>query len=95
MKKVPIELGKTISVRQLEARLGQFRRSEVEQASLRIDLAQQMAKLPPDHQRLLELLKTVTMAEACRRMKISPAKAYRWMKKIRERFTDAGLRDYL
>ncbi len=54
-----------------------------------------MAKLPPDYQRLLKLRKTVTMAEACRRMKISPAKAYRWMNKIRERFTDAGLRDYL
>ena len=51
----PIELGDTISERELDARLGRHRRTEEERAQLAIDMADVIARLPKSWQRLLEL----------------------------------------
>jgi transposase-like protein len=51
--------------------------------------------LPPLWQKLLELRTSMTIVEIAREMKIPRTTLNEWMKRIRVRFEEAGLRDYL
>ena len=91
----PAELAQTIGDRELDARLGRERRSEVELTQLAIDVAGAMATLPGAWRTLLELRKSRTMPEIAATMGVPRTTLNDWMRRIRQRFEQAGLRDYL
>jgi len=91
----PTELLQTIGDRELDARLCRRRRSETEQSDLAMDMAAIIQTLPPLWQKLLELRTSMTIVEIAREMKIPRTTLNEWMKRIRVRFEEAGLRDYL
>lgn len=91
----PTELAQTVSRRELEARLGCHRRSQEEITQLAIDLADLIATLPEPWRRLLELRKSRSMAQAAREMGVPRTTLNDWMRFIRLRFEQAGMRDYL
>ena len=91
----PTELAQTISDRELDARLGRDRRSDEERADLAMDLDNVIATLPEDWQTLLELRKTQTISEVAREMGVPRTTLNGRILRIRQRFEDAGLREYL
>ena len=91
----PTELAQTVGDHELENRLFRQRRSEEELADLAIDLAEVMTTLPEAWQTLLELRKTRTMQQVADEMGVPRTTLNHWMGHIRQRFEDAGLRDYL
>lgn len=90
-----IELAQIIDERPLDARLGRHRRPHIELAQLRMDLADLSATLPESWHTLLELRKTRTMTEAAREMGVPRTTLNNLMRRVRQRFEQAGLRDYL
>lgn len=91
----PTELAQTIGERELDARLGRRRRSEEELAQLALDLADVIATLPESWQKLLELRKTQTMPEIASEMGVPRTTLNERMRRIRQRFEKAGMRDYI
>lgn len=91
----PTELAQTIGERELDARLGRERRSEVELVQLALDMADVIATLPETWQILLELRKTQTMTEIADEMGVPRTTLNDWMRRIRKRFEKAGMQDYL
>ena len=91
----PTELAQTIGDRELDARLGRERRSDEEQTQLAIDMADTIASLPEFWQTLLELRKTCTMQEAADNMGVPRTTLNDWVRRMRQRFEEAGMRDYL
>lgn len=89
------ELAQTIGQRELDARLGRRRRSDHELAQLALDLADVIATMPESWQTLLELRKTQTMSEIASGMGVPRTTLNDWMRRIRQRFEKAGMRDYL
>ncbi len=88
------ELSDTISDHELDSRLGRKRRDHVELAGLRSDIRQLIAELPEQWQAMLELRKTLTQTQVCRQLGVSRSTLRNWMQQIRERFEEAGIRDY-
>jgi RNA polymerase sigma-70 factor (ECF subfamily) len=91
----PTELAQTIGERELDARLFRRRRSEEELAQLALDLADVIATLPASWRTLLELRKTQTMPEIANEMGVPRTTLNEWMRRIRQRFEKAGMKDYL
>ena len=91
----PTELSQTIGARELDARLGRDRRSDEELLELAIDETDVLATLPESWQLLLKLRKTQTMSELAREMGVPRTTLNDWMRRIRQRFENAGMRDYL
>lgn len=91
----PTELAQTIGERELDARLGRRRRSDDELSQLAIDMADVIATLPEAWRTLLELRKSRTMPEIAREMGVPRTTLNDWMRCIRQRFEEAGLRNYL
>lgn len=91
----PTELAQTIGERELDARIGRRRRTDEELAQLAIDLADVIATLPEAWQTLLELRKTQTMQEIASELGVPRTTLNDWMRRIRQRFERAGMRDYL
>jgi len=91
----PTELAQTIGDRELDARLGRECRSDEEQTQLAIDMADTIASLPEFWQTLLELRKTCTMQEAADNMGVPRTTLNDWVRRMRQRFEEAGMRDYL
>ncbi len=89
------EFAQTIGDRELDARLCRQRRTDEELSQLGDDLAILIATLPDDWQTMLKLRKSRPMAEVAREMDLPRTTLVGWMKQIRQRFEDAGLRDYL
>ena len=91
----PTEWAQTIDERELDTRLGLESRSEEELAQLTLDLTELIATLPKPWRMLLELRKAHTMTEAARLMGVPRTTLYYWMRRIRQRFEKAGMKDYL
>ena len=91
----PAELADTIGDRELDARLGRQRCSDEEMSGLAMDLAEFIAGLPEDWQTLLELRKSRTMQQVADEMGVPRTTLNDWMRRIRQRCEDTGLRDYL
>lgn len=90
------ELSQVIGDGELDRRLGRERRlSEEVLTDLRIDLAQEISKLPEKWQHLLERRKTLSMPEIAREMRVPRTTLNDWMRQIRKRFEDVGLDKYL
>lgn len=91
----PTELAQTIGDRELDARLGRHRRAEEELTQLAFDLADVMSTLPESWRTLLELRKSRTMQEVADEMGVPRTTLNDWMRRIRRRFENAGMQDYL
>jgi RNA polymerase sigma factor (sigma-70 family) len=91
----PTELVQTIGDRELDARLCREKRSAEELSDLAMDLASIIQTLPPQWRKLIELRTSMTMPEIAREMGVPRTTLNEWMKRIRVRFEEAGLRDYL
>lgn len=91
----PTELAQTIGDRELDARLGRHRRAEEELNQLAFDLAEVMSTLPESWRTLLELRKSRTMQEAADEMGVPRTTLNDWVRRIRRRFENAGMQDYL
>ncbi|QDU76925.1 RNA polymerase sigma factor RpoE [Bremerella volcania] len=91
----PTELAQTIGEREHDARLGRHRRGEDELVQLAVDVADVMSTLPDSWQTLLELRKTLTMQAIADEMGVPRTTLNDWMRRIRQRFEKAGMRDYL
>ena len=91
----PTELLQTIGDRELDARLGRDRREEDELTQLAIDMAEVISTLPDSWQTLLELRKSRTMQQVADEMGVPRTTLNDWMRRIRQRFENAGMQDYL
>lgn len=89
------ELGQTISQEERDVRQGRSARSETEQVEMTLDMAEVMARLPKDKQELMEQLQHSSLAEIARRNKVPRSTLQSQIRKLRQLFEDAGLRDYL
>jgi RNA polymerase sigma-70 factor (ECF subfamily) len=89
------ELGHTISQEERDARQGRSSRSETEQVELTLDVAEVMAWLPKDKQELMEQLQHSSLAEIARRNKVPRSTLQSQIRKLRQLFEHAGLRNYL
>ena len=91
----PTELAQTIGDRELDARIGRQRRTEEELAQLALDLSDMIATLPDSWCTLLELRKTRTVQQVADEMGVPRTTLNDWMRRIRQRFENSGLQDYL
>jgi RNA polymerase sigma-70 factor (ECF subfamily) len=91
----PVELAQTISQLELDARRHAHSRSDEERAQLAMDLADVVAKLPPDLRDLAQRLMSQSPSEAARDLDIPRTTLYEKIRRLRRHFEDAGLRDYL
>jgi RNA polymerase sigma-70 factor (ECF subfamily) len=89
------ELGETIGQAELDNRLGLTRRSPHDLVDLALDMQSVIARLPEKWQDLLERRKTQSMTTIARDLRIPRTTLHEWMRHIRARFEEAGMRDYL
>lgn len=89
------ELAQTIGQRELDARRGRHPRSDEELAQLAQDMAEVIVKLPEDLRDLAERLKTQSVSEIARAMGIPRTTLHDSVRRLRQRFENTGLKDYL
>jgi RNA polymerase sigma-70 factor (ECF subfamily) len=89
------ELAQMISQRELDAQRGVQPRSDEDQAQLARDLADTIATLPFDLRDLAERMKTQAVSKIAREIGIPRTTVNHWVRHLRQRFEQAGLRDYL
>ncbi len=90
-----VERSQTIAAEEADRRLGRRVRSDLETAELALDVEAVLKRLPDNMHRLCELLKTGSIADAARAMGVPRTTLNDHVKKLREFFEAAGLRDYL
>jgi len=94
-------MGGTVAVVDTLSKTDLLRRSQKEVVSendltcMKLDLATVIASLPPELRDLCERLKTCTVAEISRQTGVPPSTLRSRIKRIRQRFQNAGLEDYL
>jgi RNA polymerase sigma-70 factor (ECF subfamily) len=91
----PTELGATISAEARDASFGRRRRQEQDAVDLLLDVSEMLRQMKPDHRRLCEQLKSVTVAEAAAEEGIARGTGYRRLRSIQRRHQNDGLRKYL
>jgi RNA polymerase sigma-70 factor (ECF subfamily) len=90
-----IELSETIAQEELGRRTGRRSRSAQEKWEFAQDMATTLSRLPEHLRRICDLLKTRTVSDAAREMGIPRTTINDHVKKLRDLFEDAGLRNYL
>jgi len=91
----PVELSKTIGLREYDARRGCWPRERHELEQLKQDVTEVIAKLSPEDRGLCGALKEHSVQEAARRMEVSRSTVQRQVQRLRQPFERAGLRDYI
>jgi RNA polymerase sigma-70 factor (ECF subfamily) len=91
----PVRLERAISDRERNSHLYRHQRSDEELAQLALDMAEVIASLPESWQMLLKLRKTRTMAKIASELGVPRTTLNDQMRRIRQRFEDAGMREYL
>jgi RNA polymerase sigma factor (sigma-70 family) len=91
----PTELAQTIGQRELDARRGRHPRSDEEQAQLARDVAESIGKLPVELRKLAERLKSESVSDIARDMGIPRTTLNEIVRRLRRRFENGGLKDYL
>jgi len=76
-------------------RTGQTERIDQDDVDIEHDVDVVLAGLPDELRRTCELLKTESIAETARRLGINESTVRSRIKKVREQFEQAGLREYL
>jgi len=89
------ELAQTIGQRELDARRGRHPRSDEDLVQLALDMAEVIARLPTDLRELAERMKTESVAEIARAMDIPRTTLHDSVHRLRQRFENTGLKDYL
>lgn len=90
-----VERSQTIAAEEADRRLGRQARSNQETAELVLDVEAVLKRLPDNLRTPCELLKTGSIADAARAMGVPRTTLNDHVKKLREFFEAAGLRDYL
>ena len=91
----PTELAGTIGEREYNARRGRHPRSEDDLAQLTSDLAEVVASLPHELRDLAERLKTRSIKAVARETGVPRTTIQDRVRRLRKRFEQAGMRDYL
>ncbi|MCA9054443.1 MAG: hypothetical protein KDA75_11430 [Planctomycetaceae bacterium] len=92
----PVELADTIGEHEVPARCPRSRRSDQELSSLRMDLEELANKLlDARHRAFIQRLKHDSILQIARDMGVPSTTLHSWLRKLRQQFEDAGLRDYL
>jgi RNA polymerase sigma-70 factor, ECF subfamily len=92
----PVELADTIEEHEVPARRQQRRRTDQELASLQMDLDELTAELLDErHREFMQRLKHDSILQVARDMDVPPTTLSSWLRKLRQKFEDTGLRDYL
>jgi RNA polymerase sigma factor (sigma-70 family) len=89
------DLAALIGQREYDARRGRSPRSREELTLLARDLADVQDTLNPEEWLLAELLKTQSVSEAARTLGVRRTTLYGWIHRLRQRFEQAGLQNYL
>ena len=71
-----VELVETITQDEYDLRSGRYNRPAAQRLDLQVDVSIVLAKLPPDLQELAELLKSMSITEAARKLGIPRSKLY-------------------
>jgi len=90
-----VDLASTITEDAPDPRLGKETRHPQHRIEMSLDLAAVIEQLPPDLRDLCERLQTDTLADIARQLGVPRTTLYGRIKQLRERFEEAGLRDYL
>jgi RNA polymerase sigma-70 factor, ECF subfamily len=90
-----IELAQSIGQRELNAQRHRHPRSDEELAQLTQDMAEVIAKLPDELRNLAERLKTQTRSEIARDTGIPRTSRNESIRRLRRRFENTGLKNYL
>jgi RNA polymerase sigma factor (sigma-70 family) len=92
----PVELADTISEHEIPAHRARAKRSERDLADLQIDMAACIADLPDEnHREFCERLKHDSISQIARDTGIPRTTLSAWLVRLRRRFEEHGLRDYL
>jgi RNA polymerase sigma-70 factor (ECF subfamily) len=91
----PTDLAQTVGQDAYDARRQRAPRSPEELAQLDNDLADVLARLPPELRQLADELKVSSVAEAARVLGVARTTVYGRMRRLRQLFEDQGLRHYL
>lgn len=92
----PVELADTIGDHEVPVRRLRSRRNSQELASLRMDLDDLTAELrDARHREFMQRLKHDSISQVARDMDLPPTTLGSWLRKLRQKFEDTGLRDYL
>ncbi len=92
----PAELADTICQCHVPSRRGQVQRAPQEQVELRLDIAECLEHLEDDRLReFCQLLQSRSVAQAARDLDVPRTTLNDWLRKLRSRFEERGLRQYL
>ncbi len=92
----PIELAETISEHEIPVRRVRAKRSERDVVDLKIDLADCVADVPDrKHREFCERLKLDSISQVARDMNVPRTTLNAWIQKLRQRFEEQGLKEYL
>lgn len=91
----PTELGETVGEREFNARRCSDPRGADDLAQLTSDLAEFVAALPAELRELAERLKTQSISAIAREVGVPRTTLNDTVRRLRQRFEQAGLRDYL
>jgi len=90
-----VERAQTVGAANAKRHTGQAARSDEEVARLKLDIDAVLETLPADLRKLAEMLTEMTEYAASRQLGTSRRQVANDVARLRERFEDAGLRDYL
>jgi len=90
-----VERAQTVDAASAKRHTGQAPRSDEEVARLKLDIDEVLETLPADLRKLAEMLTEMTEYAASRRLGKSRRQVANDVARLRERFEDAGLRNYL
>lgn len=91
----PVEMAQTVPDDHVRSRLGVAPSSSLDDMELAHDVAAVLAKLPPDLRDLCERLKRHSITEVARQLGVPRTTLHDAIRRLRQHFEDAGLRDYL
>jgi DNA-directed RNA polymerase specialized sigma24 family protein len=92
----PMELADTVGEHEIPSRRGRVKRSDQELAELRLDVIACLADVGDERQReFCERLKHDSISQVARDMGIPRTTLGTWLARLRGRFEERGLRDYL
>lgn len=91
----PVERVRTVDGRSVKRHTGQAPRSDQELARLKLDIHRVLDTLPADLRTLAELLTEMSQYAAARRLGKSRRQVAKDVARLRKRFEDADLQDYL
>lgn len=91
----PVELGDCLDTTERNRHRGQAPRDQLEQESLAVDVTSLLEKLNDDDRDLAERLRETSISQAARELGVPRTTLNDAVRRLRQRFEDAALRDWL